>query len=363
MNDTNLNDVLASIGINDITTMEIEPLQEPEPLSLEDVDSILVSAGFPEILDADSEEITDESITALPEPSQNMNEDGLIQLSESINEIVPDSITFVTEELVSTSDSDDSSTEESQNENTLPLNSPTLLLDASTSRFSGTTWYEAMKHLNIIVAGIGGIGSNAVYQIARMTPAAIYMYDGDIVDVANMSGQLYSREDIGVAKVDALYNMISRYTNTPAVISLNENFTSTTEAGDIMICGFDNMHARKVFFNAWKQHVLSTPEAERNQCLYLDGRLSIDNLQVFCITGDNTWAMEEYSDNYLFLDSEADATICSMKQTTYLACMIGSFITNLLVNFVANQTNPIISYDLPFFTEYDAQNMIFKTKK
>jgi hypothetical protein len=70
-----------------------------------------------------------------------------------------------------------------------------------------------------------------------------------------------------------------------------------------------------------------------------------------------------YKDSYLFSDADADATVCSMKQTTYLACMIGSLMTNLFTNFIASSLDPIIPYDLPFFTEYDAQNMIFKTIK
>lgn len=51
-----------------------------------------------------------------------------------------------------------------------------------------------------------------------------------------------------------------------------------------------------------------------------------------------------------------------MKQTTYLACMIGSLMVNLFTNFIANSLNPVIPYDLPFFTEYDSQNMLFKTQ-
>jgi hypothetical protein len=66
--------------------------------------------------------------------------------------------------------------------------------------------------------------------------------------------------------------------------------------------------------------------------------------------------------HYLLSDEEADHTVCSMKQTTYLACMIGSLIVNLFTNHVANCLDPIIPYDLPFFTEYDSQHMIFKTE-
>lgn len=245
----------------------------------------------------------------------------------------------------------------------LPQNSPTLLMDDSTTRFSGAEWFNEIQRKTIIIAGQGGIGSNLSFQLARMHPAGMYLYDDDTVEMVNMAGQLYARDDIGKAKVDAIADMITKYTNMQGVIALNERFTSSCEAGDVMLCGFDNMEARRTFFNAWQRHVFSKPKEEWKNCLFLDGRLSLDTLQVFCITGDNAYAMTEYIDKYLFSDSEAEHTVCSMKQTTYLACMIGSVMTNLFTNWVANSLDPIIPYDLPFFTEYDAQNMIFKTIK
>ena len=54
-------------------------------------------------------------------------------------------------------------------------NSPTLLMDESTSRFSGTEWYEEIKKQRIILAGCGGIGSWTALQLARMTPASIFL--------------------------------------------------------------------------------------------------------------------------------------------------------------------------------------------
>jgi hypothetical protein len=245
----------------------------------------------------------------------------------------------------------------------IPYNSPTLLLNNATSRFSGTEWYNEIQKQRIIIAGIGGIGSNCVYQLARMNPAALFMYDDDVVEQANMSGQLYCQDDIGKAKVDAMADMIKSYTTMRNIYAIKDKFTRNSEAGDVMICGFDNMEARRIFFTAWNNRVMAKPEEERKKCLYLDGRLSIDTLQVFCITGDNDWAMAEYADKYLFTDAQAEETQCSLKQTTYLACMIGSMIVNLFTNWTANLLNPVIPYDLPFFTEYDAQNMIFKTIK
>lgn len=241
-------------------------------------------------------------------------------------------------------------------------NSPTLLIDESTTRFSGAEWFREIQKARIIVAGIGGIGSNVAFQLARMIPANLTLYDDDVVEMVNMAGQLFSSSNIGESKVTAIANMIYDYTSMKQVLAIKDKFTSDKEPGDIMICGFDNMRARRTFFNSWYNHISDKSEKERSKCLYLDGRLSMDTLQIFCITGDDEYNINRYDKEFLFEDYEAEETICSMKQTTYLACMIGSLMVNLFTNFIANQLNPVIPYDLPFFTEYDAQNVLFKTE-
>lgn len=257
---------------------------------------------------------------------------------------------------------EDSSVQEEEERGKLPPNSPTLLIDESTARFSGAEWFKKIQEARVIVAGIGGIGSNFCFQLARMAPASMVLYDNDTVEKVNMAGQLFSVEDVGKYKVDAITSMIKKYTTMTNIMSVSRRFDHTTEAGDIMVCGFDNMLARRKFFNAWLLYVSDKPVEKRQNCLYLDGRLSMTNLQVLCIRGDDTYNITRYQREFLFSDSQADATVCSMKQTTYLACMIGSLMVNLFTNFIANSLNPVIPYDMPFFTEYDAQNMIFKTE-
>lgn len=261
-------------------------------------------------------------------------------------------------------DNEEPSNEESPltEEVSIPLNSPTLLIDESTTRFSGAEWFSEIQKARVIIAGQGGIGSNLSFQIARMTPACITMYDDDVVENVNMAGQLYSYSDIGDAKVNAIARMINLYTSARRINAINSKFTSATEPGDIMLCGFDNMKARRTFFDSWYNHIEKKTLEKKKKCLYMDGRLSMDTLQILCIRGDDDYNINRYSKEFLFTDAMAENTVCSMKQTTYLACMIGSLMTNLFTNFVANLLEPIIPYDLPFFTEYDAQNMIFKTE-
>ena len=250
--------------------------------------------------------------------------------------------------------------EEAHNE--IPTNSGSLLVDESTSRFSSAIWYEAIQKKTIILAGVGGIGSYVGFLLARMKPAALFIYDPDVVETANMSGQLYSIEDVGNPKVRALSNMISKYCDYNSVFAISERFDESNEASDIMICGFDNMSARKIFFYKWFDHIKDKSEAERANCLYIDGRLAAEEFQVLCIKGDDEFNIRRYEKEFLFSDGEADETVCSYKQTTFMANMIASVMVNLFVNFVANQCKPLIERDLPFYTTYSAETMYYKTE-
>ena len=127
-----------------------------------------------------------------------------------------------------------------------------------------------------------------------------------------------------------------------------------------MICGFDSMESRKMFFNSWKTAVHRMTRDNRKKYLFIDGRLAAESFQVLCFTGDDDYNIRKYEEEFLFSDEEADETICSYKQTTFMANMIGSIITNLFINFCANQCNPLIDRDLPFLTEYNAETMYFK---
>lgn len=244
----------------------------------------------------------------------------------------------------------------------IPTNSATLLVDEATSRFSSAIWYDNIKKKTVTLAGVGGIGSYVGFLLARMKPASMFIYDDDIVEAVNMSGQLYGQSDLGRPKVFALAEMIRNYAGYSSVFAINERFTNESEASDVMICGFDNMAARKLFFNKWLSHVQSKSEEERKNCLFIDGRLAAEEFQVLCIKGDDEYNINRYNNEFLFSDAEADETICSYKQTTFCANMIASYMVNLFVNFCANQCEPIIDRDLPFLTTYNAETMYLKTE-
>jgi len=242
----------------------------------------------------------------------------------------------------------------------IPLNPRSLEVDDTTSRFSGASWFNAVQQSTVLLAGLGGIGSYILFLLSRMKPRQVFIYDDDEVEIGNLSGQLYSKSMIGLKKVNAASQMAADFSNYHSVMACSQRFTIDTPATDIMICGFDNMEARSLFFHSWLKHVASSDNKEN--CLFIDGRLAAEELQVFCMTGTDRFYMQRYMEEYLFSDYDADATMCSYKQTSYCANMIGSIIVNLYTNFIANTLNPVIKRDLPFKTYYDASLMFFKTE-
>ena len=240
----------------------------------------------------------------------------------------------------------------------IPVNSATVSIRESILRFSSAVWFEAIQNKVVVLAGVGGIGSYVAYLLARLGIRSLFMYDDDIVEMSNMAGQLYRRSDIAKFKTDAMADIISQFTTFASANSITEKFENNSEAADIMICGFDNMLARRTFFDKWRKHVYDSKN--RKNCLFIDGRLSAEYLQVYCITGEDDALIEEYRKVALFEDSEAEQEVCSYKQTSFIANMIGSIIVNLFVNFVANQCGDMRS--LPYFTEYNAETMLLNLR-
>lgn len=318
----------------------IPVMEEPISSDIEDliaeVDRVLAEQGV----------LRNNEIVMTPDEAPSI--DDTLQVSEELSvELTPEE-QDVLEQAIASQDSE------------IPVNSATLQLQESTSRFSSAIWYETIQQKNIILAGLGGIGSYVAFLLARMQPNRITMYDNDRVEAVNMSGQLYSATDIGEYKANAIYRMMKNYGNFYNGNVHAELFTELSYGGPIMICGFDNMMARRVFYQSWKNSISTTNDSSKH--LFIDGRLAAEEFQVIAIQGNDERAMKRYEEEWLFSDAEAEETLCSYKQTTFMANMIASVMVNIFVNFVANECNPIFPRDVPFLTTYDATTMYYKVE-
>ena len=242
----------------------------------------------------------------------------------------------------------------------LPENSKTLLIDNTVSRFSSAQWFDIIKTKYVVIGGCGGISSWLALLIARCHPYQIEIFDFDDVEEVNLAGQLFPRTHVSVKKVNSIAHTINQYASYYNIITRCIRFTESTFGNNIMMCGFDNMQARKDFFQSWQNYNNIIDEENRKKSLFIDGRLDAESFQIFCITGDDTYNIERYKNEFLFSSEEAEESVCSYKQTSYCASMIASYMTNLFVNFCANEAGDY--RELPFFTAYDAKLMYLKVE-
>jgi len=223
-------------------------------------------------------------------------------------------------------------------------------------RIKGAAWFSSLHKKDVMILGAGGIGSWLSIFVSRLG-CNLYIYDMDIYEEHNMSGQAVVKGAIGKLKTEAIRDLVGDL-SPDCEVSIEGEYTEDSMTNDVVLCGFDNMAARKLAFTKWKEAVLadgglSEEEsiAERKQYLFMDGRLNAEQLQILTIRGDQKDKMDEYEKEYLFADGEVQDQDCTFKQTSHNAGMIASLMTSFLVNWAYNvNVSPVRV--VPFFYEY-----------
>ena len=174
----------------------------------------------------------------------------------------------------------------------------------TTSRFSSAPWFDEAQKLNVLIAGLGGIGSNVAYNIGRIHPNSMILYDNDVVEIDNISGQFYGLDDVNSNKVTAIANMLHNRCSYYNIYANNERLISPVKVeADVMISGFDNMLSREYIFKMW---------LDSNSKLLIDGRMSAEYFQVFALCKEDTSNIYTYQNNYLFADFMAESGVSAI---------------------------------------------------
>ena len=239
---------------------------------------------------------------------------------------------------------------------TPPVVNTTAILDAIVSetslRFSSSDWYEAIKKYNgsINIIGAGGIGSWAAILVARLG-LRIHIYDADKIELVNMAGQLFRKGQIGQRKSTATCNNVHSFTDVSAYAY--DFYTESSLSCPITVVGTDSMSSRKLAYRTWKR----SWESQRSPYgIFIDARLAAEEFEVIAIRTRED--MQVYESRLLFSDEEATAEVCSYKQTSFAAAMIGGTIANILANFFSNME---VLRPVPFYTHYTASFLVTTT--
>lgn len=209
-------------------------------------------------------------------------------------------------------------------------------------RFSDAPWFEWLKKQDVLLLGVGGIGSWVAFCLARIG-CTIHMYDMDNVEAHNLGGQMYNMDQIQMSKVDAMKAIGRNFSGGEALMHTNGKYDENAPTNHIVISAFDNMAGRQLAFQKWCEALKEDPDNAVNY-LFIDGRLLAEEYQVYAVNKDR---IEAYKAT-LFDDSEVGEVQCSLKSTTHCSMGIASDIVSVLTNFATNRTYGMEAREVPF---------------
>lgn len=282
--------------------------------------------------------------------NQDIEEAIIVEDVEDIEEIVEDVDDFLTNASNSLDNNNEVPTETPVEESIEDITEETQI-SAQYNRFKGADWFEIVQEQDVILAGLGGIGSWVSLFLSRLGPKTISLYDDDRFEEHNLSGQAFRIDSLGRSKVEEAASIALDFSNYNKSYAFISKYLESSSTSKIMICGFDNMGARKLFYNKWKKSII---QEESHEYLFIDGRLTADMFQLFCIQGNDAYVQDEYERNWLFEDEDADDTDCTFRQTSHIAAMLGTYITTYFTNFCSNLSPDNFPKRIPWFMEYNS---------
>ncbi|MEI7664171.1 MAG: sulfur carrier protein ThiS adenylyltransferase ThiF [Bacteroidota bacterium] len=111
---------------------------------------------------------------------------------------------------------------------------------------------DSLKSRRVGIAGCGGLGSNCAVALARIGIGTLVFADFDIVSKSNLNRQYYFADQVGMKKVIALRENISRINPEVLLISHDlrltpENIPSIFAGCDVIVEAFDQAGQKEMF--------------------------------------------------------------------------------------------------------------------
>ena len=114
-----------------------------------------------------------------------------------------------------------------------------------------------LSETSVSIVGVGGAGSHAAVNLARMGVASLDLFDSDVVEESNLSRQCFAMGDLGVSKSFAAANYIKSFSPEVRVATHQYrvhsviDFEKPFRISDIVVVTADSPGEVK----AWANHV------------------------------------------------------------------------------------------------------------
>jgi hypothetical protein len=178
------------------------------------------------------------------------------------------------------------------------------------TRFSDDMNVPTYKTVTVI--GIGATGSILLPFLVKLFPLKkVVVYEYDEVESENIPNSIYTNEDIGLKKTEA----IKKYTPELDKIEFNEKYTGQEINTEILILAVDNMKTRKKAVQNF------------NGELVIDPALGFDYQRIVVFNKKNK---SKYLKEIWFPDNKAVESICTRRATPHGVLALVSRILNIL---------------------------------
>ena len=125
---------------------------------------------------------------------------------------------------------------------------------AALSERHGEKTQKNLSSATIAICGLGGLGSNIAFALARAGVGKLILIDFDTVDITNLHRQQYKANQIGMSKTDALKENLSEIApyvvaETHTVCITEDNAEVLLEKADIICEAFDDAEYKSMLVN------------------------------------------------------------------------------------------------------------------
>lgn len=116
-----------------------------------------------------------------------------------------------------------------------------------------------LNEAKVAIAGLGGLGSNVAYSLARIGVGHLHLIDFDRVDITNLNRQQYFMRHIGMYKTDALKELLMEINpyldiRVDCVKVTDENMEKLFAEEDIICEAFDVPECKAMLVNGILEH-------------------------------------------------------------------------------------------------------------
>ena len=114
--------------------------------------------------------------------------------------------------------------------------------------------HQKIKRSVVGIAGLGGLGSNVAIALARIGVGTLILVDFDVVEPSNLNRQQYFIHQIGMSKVEALQENISKINPYVKVLPYNEkldqnNIKRIFKEAVVVVEAFDRAEEKAMLIN------------------------------------------------------------------------------------------------------------------